>query len=222
MNAWWNAAWQAPVLPSVALGPLWVALSWGLLGAALLWMGAARQRRAWLWRAWGVVLLMSLCWPATRSWTAWLALALQSPSLLGLVWLLHRAWRVTRRPAAPATPLPLAWALAGVVLGWALWLDTLNLWPAAFDVPLFAWGFSAAAFWLVLAAVAGAAWRAARLGTSAPWVSLLLVVLALFALTRWPSGNVWDALLDPAVWLACHWVCVRAWLARRGGQAPRR
>ena len=215
MSAWFNPAWHAPVLPSAALLPLWVALSWGLVGATVLWIWADRHRPAWWWRALAAMLLLSLCLPATRAWTAWLALALQSPSLLGLGWLLLWAWDVMRRPGARAPQVPVAWAFAGVVLGWGLWLDTLNLWPAALDVPLFAWGFSAMTFWAVLAAVAWMGVRASRAGESSRLAALLLAVLAVFALTRWPSGNLWDACLDPWVWLGCHGVCVRAWLARR-------
>ena len=102
-----------------------------------------------------------------------------------------------------------------------MWIDTLNLWPEVIDAPLFAWGFSAGAYWAVLAAAAWTALRAARTGASAAFGTLVLAVLALFALTRWPSGNVWDALLDPWVWLGCHAVCVRAWLARRASRVQR-
>ena len=51
---------------------------------------------------------------------------------------------------------------------------------------------------------------------------LPLFVLTLFALTRWPTGNLWDALIDPWLWIAllvfreltlgtqeaapCHWM----------------
>ena len=165
MSAWFNPAWHVPVLPSAALLPLWVALSWGLVGATVLWIWADRHRPAWWWRALAAVLLLSLCLPATRAWTAWLALALQSPSLLGLGWLLLWAWDVMRRPGARAPQVPVAWAFAGVVLGWGLWLDTLNLWPAALDVPLFAWGFSAVTFWAVLAWLR-CCWRCSRCSRS--------------------------------------------------------
>ena len=221
MSDAWQTLWLQPALPSAAGLPVWVALSWGLCAAAVCWVLADRFRPAGLWRTLAFVALLSLCWPATRAWTAWLALALQTPSLLGLGWLLLWAGRVTRRQKAPAPRMPWAWALAGVVLGWGLWLDTLNLWPEVIDVPLFAWGFSAVACWTVLVAAAWTALRTARAGASSAFAALLLAVLALFALTRWPSGNVWDALLDPWVWLGCHAVCVRAGLAWRASRAQR-
>lgn len=90
-------------------------------------------------------------------------------------------------------------AAAGIVLGWVLLLDTLALLP----VSVYAWGFSSAAFAFVAAFVT-MAWV---VGAKAPARSLagpavVLCVLALFVLTRLPTGNVWDALLDPWLWLA--------------------
>jgi hypothetical protein len=42
--------------------------------------------------------------------------------------------------------------------------------------------------------------------------------LILFVATRWPTGNVWDALLDPWLWVAFHLVLLisglRAWRHR--------
>jgi hypothetical protein len=32
-------------------------------------------------------------------------------------------------------------------------------------------------------------------------VGSLCAALLVFTLTRWPSGNVWDAVLDPWLWL---------------------
>ena len=81
----------------------------------------------------------------------------------------------------------------GVVLGWVLLLDTL----AWFPVSIYAWGFGSAAVALTLV-VAMLLWLLIGSRVSA----LLLVVLALFVLTRAPTGNLWDALLDPLLWLA--------------------
>ena len=41
------------------------------------------------------------------------------------------------------------------------------------------------------------------------------VVLLLFVLTRWPSGNLWDALLDPLLWLGLQVRWAWAWRGRR-------
>ena len=91
-------------------------------------------------------------------------------------------------------------------------LDTFASW----QVSVYAWGFGPVAFG-VAAACAALLWLA--LGSTAS--TLALLVLALFALTRLPTGNVWDALLDPWLWLAVQfgWL-VRAalrWRSRRRG-----
>ena len=101
-------------------------------------------------------------------------------------------------------------AALGIVLGWVLLLDTLAWWPLS----VYAWGFSAAAVGAV-ALVAVLLWG---ISGQAVW-ALPLGVLVLFVLTRLPTGNVWDALLDPWLWVALQagWLVnlVRRWQAAR-------
>ncbi|MGG2142007.1 hypothetical protein [Symbiopectobacterium sp. RP] len=193
------------------------------------------------WQAspiWAIVFAVlvgsSVLWPSTRGWTAYLALAFQTPSLISLVWGLNSAWyawqtrtKIGCAVSKPRVDFPLA--LCGVLLGWALWLDTLNLWPAIFDIPLFDLGFSNYTLWVVCALVAllgGLAhcctvWAQKRHQEDRTierhaltnrhmlvynWIALALL---LFAITRWPSGNVWDAVLDIWVWIGCHVVLIR-------------
>ena len=216
------AAWQHlfvasdnPCLPSAALaqGALW--LAWALLlGAGVVWLGdrrkaALRWPAAWLMMGWT---LLAGFWLPAWSPAYWLGLAFQSPSLtsglLGLIYLLRQSgWRQHQRLVqAPQPDLqgqtgPGAWQVlagAGVVLGWVLLADMLAGWP----VSIYAWGFSPAAlacawtlvalFWLV--------WGARRGGHRA--MALMALVLLLFVTTRLPSGNVWDAVLDPWLWIA--------------------
>jgi hypothetical protein len=99
----------------------------------------------------------------------------------------------------------------GIVVGWVLLLDTL----AVFPVSVYPWGFSPA-----VPAVA-------VLALLLPWVlrkdtgglplthTMLVVVMLVFIALRLPSGNAWDALLDPWLWLALHVVAFRAWRQRR-------
>jgi hypothetical protein len=103
-------------------------------------------------------------------------------------------------------------ALLGVLLGWALVLDTLNYWPTFFNPQLYALGFDAAGLWGVLATAA-----AVLLWTEVPrrWVLSAVAVLAVYVLLRLPTGNVWDAVLDPFVWLALHVQLWRTWRASR-------
>jgi hypothetical protein len=150
-----------------------------------------------------------------------LGLAFQGPSLAAVLLcdaLLRSRFFPTRNgPSINELPNPiaLALALAGVVLGWALLLDTLALLP----MQLYAWGFSPVAVGLVLV-VALVPWLVGverySFGRSRVWVLPLAVVV--FVVLRLPSGNVWDAVLDPWLWLALHVYVAGALrrLARRG------
>jgi len=92
--------------------------------------------------------------------------------------------------------LPAGAAALWVAAGSVLYLDssgllTLGLYPQGFGL-----GAAMAAFLLSLAAV----WFIVRgPHRQAGWAVLLS--LTLYALLRLPSGNVWDALLDPLLWL---------------------
>jgi hypothetical protein len=66
--------------------------------------------------------------------------------------------------------------------------------------------------WLVLA-VTAAVLLWARVAPR--WVLSAVAVLAVYVLLRLPTGNVWDALLDPFVWLALHVQLWRTWRAAR-------
>ena len=52
-------------------------------------------------------------------------------------------------------------------------------------------------------------------GLRQPAVGSLLAALILFLLTRWPSGNLWDAVLDPWLWLVALVHLLRAPWRRR-------
>jgi hypothetical protein len=95
-----------------------------------------------------------------------------------------------------------------VALGYLLLLDTFAVLP----VQLYAWGFSPALL-LGLIALALVPWLLGGKARAAPGFSPWLVpaALLLFALTRLPTGNLWDALLDPWLWLwlQVQWVVLR-------------
>jgi hypothetical protein len=87
-------------------------------------------------------------------------------------------------------------AWVGVLLGYVLLLDTLGYLP----LQVYAWGFSPWALAAVMVVsllpfVLGARGVAAWIAPSA---------LLCFAATRLPTGNVWDAVLDPLTWLVLH------------------
>jgi hypothetical protein len=117
-----------------------------------------------------------------------------------------------RAAAAPTVDVAtergtLALVVIGVLAGWALLLDTFALLP----VQLYAWGFSPAAVGLVLLLVL-LPWVA--LGSAAgarrcdPW--LVPIALLVFGIWRLPTGNAWDAVLDPWLWLVLQGYLVRA------------
>ncbi len=203
---------QSPALPSAAAMPWAWHAAWAVVLAALAVALAARLPRVARAVLGGAVLLWTL---AGGAWSPAFALGLvfQAPSLL-LVLLcareLFRAWGATapgQRPASGSATIALAAGLCAVLLGWALLLDSFALLPW----PLYAAGFSRASL-LVVLLVAGGLW--VLRGAAAPGLAgCVLLALLLFVLLRWPSGNLWDALLDPLLWL---WLQLRGlwWLLR--------
>lgn len=201
-----------PVLPSLSVTRIALPLAWAvLLGCAALGL-AGRWSRPYRWGLCAGVMGWTLL-AGALSPAHWLGLAFQSPSamivFMGLGWLAGQGCR-TRGAAVPVRVEPVVnrVILAGVLLGWVLLLDTLAWWP----VSVYAWGFSASAVGVVAGlvvlfwAVSGSAGLSSSPGQ--PAVLLPLCVLLFFVLTRLPTGNVWDALLDPWLWVALqgHWL----------------
>lgn len=170
---------------SAAMPVLWAVV---LAGVAVR-VAAGRGRSSRLVLA-GLIVVWCLL-PGQASPAYWLGLAFQTPSLTSA--LICACWLAAplRRSALPrstGTALP----VIGVLLGWVLMLDTLALLP----VSIYAWGFEPGAVALA-ALVAALIW--AILGT----VDSALPFLALigYVATRLPTGNLWDALLDPWLWM---------------------
>ncbi len=212
MTAWWAAV---PSLPALWLQQMNMSTLWGLV---LAWCAVGlvlRLQPAMSVRARSILALAVIAlswWPGTASPSYWLGLSFQSPSLvLGLVaayglWL-HMSPAAGKPSPWAARSILISWLCAlGVALGWVLMLDTLAMWPRS----VYAMGFDAAALVVVvLVLVAIALWRAGL-----P-VVLLAAVLLIFALTRLPSGNVWDALSDPLLWVGLHLKLIRDVLTQR-------
>ena len=83
--------------------------------------------------------------------------------------------------------------VVAVLLGYGLLLDAFAVLP----LQVYRWGFSPLLL-LVLLALSLLPWV---LGIRLPGGRVAPLALLLFALTRLPTGNVWDALLDPWLWL---------------------
>jgi hypothetical protein len=209
-------------LPPVGLA-LWWPLSWAWVLTALVLYGWPRRFPALM--KWALVVLVAVVsvWPAGGA-SGYLALALQSPSLLSAAWACGVWWCAVRQARAKpgstshdtnthaccALPTAALWLLS--VLGWALVIDTLNRWPLGWNLSLFAWGFQAPSLWLCVLVLVAMAWR-----WPGPWIWGATGVLAVFVLTRWPTGNLWDVWLDPVVWLAAQGALIRrGWRWWRG------
>jgi hypothetical protein len=214
-------ATDTPHLPSLGLAQLWSHLGWGLVVA---WLGCVvvgwwEPHRAMLLTV-AAALLASMWLPDPWSPAYWLGLAFQLPSLvlvlLSVRLLLRRLRKppppwATRRPPQPTRGLaPLAFA--GVLLGWALLLDAFALLPL--PGALYAWGFSPLAVALVAWVSLGLVLSSTQVGSRPTAWAVPLAVVAFVAL-RLPTGNVWDAVLDPWLWLGLHGyllrVLFRAW-----------
>lgn len=236
MTEWFTVIASAQaVLPPASGLPTGVALSWGVCVAALCGLAARR----WCWphgRDLAVLVLLSACLPWTGGWTAYLALAFQTPSWATCVWCVvwlmfgaeasPRQSLANRSLASPSHAMAVPWlSLAGVLLGWALWVDTFNRWSVlgGLDGALYDWGFGAPALGAVVLGVwvfVAWTWRQTRSLTRGQPV--VVVALLAFAVTRWPTGNLWDALLDPWLWAACHVQCCKAgWAAWRTSKYSR-
>lgn len=198
---------QTLLLPAPLLARGYLALAWGLVLAALA-IGWLRHRRVQpaRWRLGLPAALLLWCLlPGAASPAYWLGLAFRAPS--GLLALLG-AWVVLGHYRAAAwSPLPLdalrRWSLAPVLLGWALLLDTFAVWPWS----LYELGFAPLTLGVVLL-LGLLPWL---LRAQAGLAVLLVAALLLHLLLRLPTGNVWDALLDPWLWL---WLQAD-WLWRR-------
>ena len=151
----------------------------------------------------------------------WLGLAFQTPSLtlqgIALLYLI-RMWRLRDVPptdtvtSAAYARWPNGLLLMGVVIGWLYALDTF----AAFGVQLYAVGFTPYAVLASLALSALLQLLSLRAG-HAPHMqryrdlaSIILGAMAIHVLTRLPTGNAWDALMDPWLWLSAQ----ALWLSR--------
>lgn len=184
-------------LPELALQILYGRLGWAIVIATLVCAlrrrAAPMSRSALLTVVTGAMAAMCLPGELAPSW--WLGLAFQYPSglLLGCCLLrLTERWNGVRR--SQAMPQTLAGVLA--VAGALLYLDALGTLSFGFYYA----GFGPAAVpLLAIVAALGCVLAIVRGHARGPAASLL-GALVLFSLLRLPTGNLWDALLDPLLW----------------------
>jgi hypothetical protein len=202
-------------LPELGEQIVWARLAWGAVAAALLL--SVLPLRGMKRRAVIALLAFFAMWlpgPASPAW--WLGLAFQQPSALFAALCGVSVWkRFVARPDQQTLPPALAAAL--VAGGLLLYADAvgalaLGLYPAGFDAP------QAPVAGVVLSVLALAVVVRGR-HHSAGWAVLL--ALTFHAVTHLPTGNLFDALLDPLLWLWALARCVAFAFsgARRRGRA---
>ncbi|MCX8521857.1 MAG: hypothetical protein ORN28_10025 [Rhodoferax sp.] len=209
---WWTVlvARDAPALPNPTLLRYSLLLSWlpaiGLFGAVLGWKFSWQMRRA-------LALLFMLGALATAFGPLqsmhWLGLAFQSLSFPAMLLCALALYPVLAGPDLPIRQrvpvenrVSIGYLLLAVLPGYVLLLDTFALLP----LQMYAWGFGRMALFCLL--LLGLLPLVLALATPKWWV-LVPASLLLFAATRLPTGNVWDALLDPWLWLFANGVLVR-------------
>ncbi len=199
------------LVPALALHSFAMHLGWALVLSAIAAFLLRPFPKALRFFGIGIAAATQLL-PGSWSLGWWLGLAFQSPSLtmqgISLLYLV-RVWRLRNTPptatidtaAYARWPTPLL--LVAAIAGWVLVLDML----AQFDLQLFAIGFTPYAV-LASLLIAGVfeLWSL-RSGYSAAFqkyrdIALIIVgAMAVHLLLRLPSGNAWDALIDPWLWL---------------------
>jgi hypothetical protein len=200
-----------PLLPSAVVQAAWLHLGWSVV---LAWLSTAVVRRLGVsaprWQTGIAAAVAVWCWvPGPLSPAYWLGLAFQAPSTVTVLLCAALLWNAEQRPANHWLPV----ILPAIACGWLLLLDTLALLPWQ----IYAWGFSPLASPALLL-LASAYWIANG-GHRAAGLRTLLVPLALviFVALRLPSGNAWDAMLDPWLWIVLHGFIIRYWWVRRRG-----
>lgn len=185
-------------LPELSLQFVYARLAWALVLAAFV-VGLSPSslrlpRRALAAIGAGCLLLMALPGAASPAWHLGLAFQYPSGLLAGLCLVkLASRWRAAEGPLPAALPAPLAALLA--VTGLLLYLDAFGLIAGGYYYA----GFGARAT-LGAVLLAGACALAAARGRMKPQAAAILGALALFSFARLPSGNLWDALIDPLLW----------------------
>ncbi len=208
-------------LPELSLQLVYARLAWALVLAALvcgLWPSGWRlPRRALGGIVLGSLLLMALPGAASPAWHLGLAFQYPSALLAGLCAVTLRArWQgaSSRLPVTAMTPPLAALLAAGGVL---LYLDAIGLLAGGYYYAAFGPGMAPLLAMLLAAGCAACVVR----GRSRQQAGAALGAILLFSLARLPTGNLWDALLDPLLWgwawCALAGAAVRA-VVRRGAR----
>ena len=194
-------------LPEPAHQFIYSRLAWSLVAAAAAVAAAARHgvlgRRALA--GLGMAAALPQWLPGAWSPAYWLGLAFQLPSAFTVALCalaLGRQW--LGRPSAPVLAPPIAAVLAAA--GAWLYLDAAG-WLAG---GIYYLGFGPLSAPLAALLLASACALAVASGAAVQAAAALFAALAAFMLVRLPTGNLWDAILDPFLWVWAVLVCARS------------
>jgi hypothetical protein len=198
-------------LPWLSLQVMWAHAAWGMVLAAC-GVGLLSRRRPFPGRlavGWLVLAFVLCAVPGPLSPAYWLGLSFQAPSALLVACCAMTIW-AHAQGASGHRVLPAGLAAALVVGGAMLYADSVGWLPLG----LYARGFGleAAVAGLLLGVLTVAA---VGLGWQRGAALAVLLALTLFAVLRLPSGNLWDALLDPLLWLWALSSLLARWRASR-------
>ena len=218
----WEAS--ASITPSLLALSVGMHLGWALTlgaGSAFL-LRTAKVTNVTSRRI--VALLIALLCLLPNEWSPswWLGLAFQTPSLTlqGLCGLyLYQHLKVQAGTTMPLTdsttpPVqarwPLSLLLVAIIAGWVLALDTFAL----FDIALYAIGFTPYAvlaalfFACLLQLISARSGHAQNTRHYRELAAIVLIAIVVHLLVRVPTGNLWDALLDPWLWVIAHGLAI--------------
>ena len=215
----WEAS--ASITPSLSMLSIGMHLGWALtLGAGAVFL----LRTATITTRRIVALLIALLCLLPNEWSPswWLGLAFQTPSLTlqGLCGLyLYQHLKVQAGTTMPLTDSttpavharwPLSLLLVAIVAGWVLALDTFEF----FDLALYAIGFTPYAvlaalfFACLLQLISARSGHAQSTRHYRELAAIVLIATLAHLLLRLPTGNLWDALLDPWLWVIAHGLAI--------------
>jgi len=203
-------------LPALGLQALYIHFAWGMVLAAC-GVGLLSWRRPFptaLAAAWVVLAFAACALPGAASPSYWLGLAFSFPSGLLVACCAIGVWTRAQAATAPRV-LPAGLAVSLLALGLVLYVDssgwlTLGLYPRGF-------GPEAAIIGLLIGLVA---LGAVAIGRHRGAGFAVILSLMLFALCRLPTGNLWDALLDPLLWLWALFSLLSRAMVRRSPASP--
>jgi len=185
-------------LPDLFSQTLYGRVAWTVvLGAVVLGLMALRHPPSRRTQALVLVsVAAAMLLPGAWSPAHWIGLAFQRPSAFAVaLCLLSLEGRWAGRAGHSCLPVPLAAALA--LAGGLLYLDASG-WLAR---GLYPSGFGPVGAPLAGLALAAGAAVALSTGRGAAHAVALLATVLVYAWWRLPTGNLWDALIDPFVWL---------------------